>query len=159
MLCSYTYKICALKYKLRCTFDRGKYGGFPSKYHLTTDVESTSIQFWDTCETLGPLNRLQATSLPRTVEQPSCRRANVRDVRGSPRLNWCNRPQFMNAVIYDFGSTSCGILKANLAKDNSYPVINPNSAEIDLSRQNLTSVDVKFWRLKSIPALLELKYF
>ena len=30
---------------------------------------------------------------------------------------------------------------------------NPYSAGIDFSRQSLTSVDVKFWRLKSIPAL------
>ena len=30
---------------------------------------------------------------------------------------------------------------------------NPYSAGIDFSRQNLTSVDVRFWRLKSIPAL------
>ena len=30
------------------------------------------------------------------------------------------------------------------------------SADIDFSRQNLTSVDVRFWRLKSIPALKEL---
>ena len=29
--------------------------------------------------------------------------------------------------------------------------INPYSAGIALSRQNLTSVDVRFWRLKSIP--------
>ena len=32
-------------------------------------------------------------------------------------------------------------------------VINPYSAGIDFSRQNLTSVDIKFWWLKSIPAL------
>ena len=32
---------------------------------------------------------------------------------------------------------------------------NPYSAGIDLRRQNLTSVDVRFWRLKSIPALWE----
>ena len=31
--------------------------------------------------------------------------------------------------------------------------INPYSAGIDFSRQNLTSVDVRFWRLKSTPAL------
>ena len=29
----------------------------------------------------------------------------------------------------------------------------PYSAGIDLSRHTLTSVDVRFWRLKSIPAL------
>ena len=29
--------------------------------------------------------------------------------------------------------------------------INPYSAGIDFSRQNLTSVDVRFWRLKSLP--------
>ena len=31
--------------------------------------------------------------------------------------------------------------------------INPDSAGIDFSRQNLTSVDVRSWRLKSTPAL------
>ena len=31
--------------------------------------------------------------------------------------------------------------------------LNPYSAVIDFSRQNLTSVDVRFWRLKSITAL------
>ena len=31
--------------------------------------------------------------------------------------------------------------------------VNPYSAGIDFSRQNLTSVDVRFWPLKSIPAL------
>ena len=31
--------------------------------------------------------------------------------------------------------------------------VNPYSAGIDFSRQNLTSVDVRFWRLKSIHAL------
>ena len=30
---------------------------------------------------------------------------------------------------------------------------NPYSAGVDFSRLNLTSVDVIFWRLKSIPAL------
>ena len=33
--------------------------------------------------------------------------------------------------------------------------LNPYSAGIDFSRQNLTSVDDRFWRLKSIPALQE----
>ena len=32
-------------------------------------------------------------------------------------------------------------------------IFNPHSAGIDFSRQNLTSVDVRFWRLKSIPTL------
>ena len=32
-------------------------------------------------------------------------------------------------------------------------ITNPSSAGIDFSRQNLTSVDVRFWRLKSIPAM------
>ena len=32
---------------------------------------------------------------------------------------------------------------------------NSYSAGIDFSRQNLTSVDVRFWRLNSIPALEE----
>ena len=30
---------------------------------------------------------------------------------------------------------------------------NPSSAGIDFSRQNLASADVRFWRLKLIPAL------
>ena len=34
-----------------------------------------------------------------------------------------------------------------------YKDFNPYSAGLELSRQNLTSVDVRFWRLKSIPAL------
>ena len=42
----------------------------------------------------------------------------------------------------------------DLCKKNSADVrVNPYSAGIDLSRQNLTSVDVRFWRLKSIPPL------
>ena len=32
-------------------------------------------------------------------------------------------------------------------------ILNPYSAGIDFSRQSLTSVDVRLWRLKSIPAL------
>ena len=32
---------------------------------------------------------------------------------------------------------------------------NPYSAGIDFICQNLTSVDVRFWRLKSIPAMWE----
>ena len=36
---------------------------------------------------------------------------------------------------------------------HSFKWVNSYSAGIDFSRQNLTSVDVKFWRLKSIPAL------
>ena len=41
--------------------------------------------------------------------------------------------------------------KGNTAKTKGN--LNPYSAVIDFSRQNLTSVDAKFWRLKSIPAL------
>ena len=33
--------------------------------------------------------------------------------------------------------------------------LNPHSTGIDFSHQNLKSVDVRFWRLKSIPALWE----
>ena len=36
--------------------------------------------------------------------------------------------------------------------------LTPYSVGTDFSRQNLTSVDVRFWRLKSIPALYEYKY-
>ena len=34
-----------------------------------------------------------------------------------------------------------------------YKYFNSYSAGIDFSRQNLTSTDLRFWRLKSIPAL------
>ena len=34
-------------------------------------------------------------------------------------------------------------------------LVNPHSARTDFRRQNLTSIDVRFWRLKSIPALTE----
>ena len=37
-------------------------------------------------------------------------------------------------------------------------VYNSFSAGIDFRRQNLTSTDVRFWRLKSIPALKGLSY-
>ena len=37
--------------------------------------------------------------------------------------------------------------------------INPFSAGIDFRRQNLTSIEVRFWRLKSIPALKELQIY
>ena len=37
--------------------------------------------------------------------------------------------------------------------DHSQIWLNHNSAVIDFSRQYLTSADVRFWRLKSIPAL------
>ena len=40
-------------------------------------------------------------------------------------------------------------------KNLSSFLINLYSAVIDFSRQNLTSVDVRVWRLKSIPALQE----
>ena len=34
-----------------------------------------------------------------------------------------------------------------------------NNAGIDINCQNQTSVDVRFWRLKSIPHTVRLKYF
>ena len=37
-------------------------------------------------------------------------------------------------------------------------LINPFSAGTDFRRQNMTSIDVWFWRLKSTPALKEFKY-
>ena len=40
----------------------------------------------------------------------------------------------------------------------STSIINPFSAGINFRRQNLTSVDVRFWRLKSIPAPKEYTY-
>ena len=44
-----------------------------------------------------------------------------------------------------------GIVKVN---DNIKKQVdfNPSSAGTDFRRQNLTSVDVRFWRLKAIPA-------
>ena len=36
--------------------------------------------------------------------------------------------------------------------------VNPFSTGIDFRRQNLTSIDVRFWRLKSIIALKRMKY-
>ena len=45
------------------------------------------------------------------------------------------------------------LLKYILIENLERPTFNPYSAGIDFSRQNLTSVDVRFWRLKSIPAL------
>ena len=46
-------------------------------------------------------------------------------------------------------------VKVECAKLSGYPIIHNYSfsAGIDFSRQNLTSVDVRFWRLKSVPAL------
>ena len=38
-------------------------------------------------------------------------------------------------------------------------MINHFNARSDFRRQYLTSVDVRFWRLKSIPALEELKIY
>ena len=43
--------------------------------------------------------------------------------------------------------------KRVMSLDNNYD--NPYSAGIDFKRQNRTSADVRFWRLKSIPALKE----
>ena len=37
--------------------------------------------------------------------------------------------------------------------------LDPYSAGIDFRRQNLTSTDVRFWGLNSIPALWKLNYF
>ena len=44
-------------------------------------------------------------------------------------------------------------LKDDSCIENCVLTINPYRAGIDFSRQNLKSVDVRFWRLKSIPAL------
>ena len=41
---------------------------------------------------------------------------------------------------------------------NKKYIVNPFSEGIMLRRQTLTSFDVSYWRLKSIPALKELKY-
>ena len=40
-----------------------------------------------------------------------------------------------------------------LTSINALIKLNPYSAGINFSRQNLTSVDGRFWRLKSIPTL------
>ena len=39
------------------------------------------------------------------------------------------------------------------AADLQVSIFKPYSAGTDFRRQNLTSVDVRFWRLKSIPVL------
>ena len=61
------------------------------------------------------------------------------------RLKWLNRTYWER--------NAC--LKINICKSliSNQTDISPYSAGIDFSRQNLTSVDVRFWRLKSIPAL------
>ena len=41
----------------------------------------------------------------------------------------------------------------NIAAPKGLMDFNPYSVGIDFSRQSLTSVDVRFWRLKSIPTL------
>ena len=60
-------------------------------------------------------------------------------------------------------SISCylngGVEHSTLADIGVLVVSNPFSAGIDFRRQNLTSVDVRFWRLKSIPALKDQKLF
>ena len=42
--------------------------------------------------------------------------------------------------------------------ETALSVISSYSAGIDFRRQNLTSIDVRFRRLKTVPALKELKY-
>ena len=39
-----------------------------------------------------------------------------------------------------------------------HAILNPFSARTVLIRQNLTSIEVRFWRLKTVPALKVLKY-
>ena len=51
-----------------------------------------------------------------------------------------------NGFVYD-------IARDDLIMKNLLCNIDPYNAGIDFSRQNLTSVDVRFCRLKSIPAL------
>ena len=50
--------------------------------------------------------------------------------------------------MYGLSKKVNGYIERNIG-----PTPNPYSAVIDFSRQNLTSVDVRFWRLKSITAL------
>ena len=45
------------------------------------------------------------------------------------------------------------LLKVSETLDYFFWRFNPYNAWIDFSRQNLTSVDVRFWRRKSITAL------
>ena len=49
-------------------------------------------------------------------------------------------------------------MHGNIQKYFSAFRVDSYSAGIDFSRQNLTSTEVRFWRLKSIPAPGELKY-
>ena len=51
--------------------------------------------------------------------------------------------------MYDY-KNNCTVSQSETAK---FRDINPYSAGIDFSRQNLMSEDVRFWQLKSIPAL------
>ena len=51
----------------------------------------------------------------------------------------------IEATVNNYGDQRLSFSVNNLVK--------PYSAKIDFRRQNLTSVDVRFWRLKSIPAL------
>ena len=56
-------------------------------------------------------------------------------------------------LIHTQQTTTGNLSSAYAAHPTKRPKINPYSAGIDFGRQNLTSVDVRFWRLKSIPAL------
>ena len=56
--------------------------------------------------------------------------------------------------IYDSQVICCMPEKHNILEVNGIE-FNPNSAGVDFRRQHLASVDVRFWRLKSIPALKE----
>ena len=55
-------------------------------------------------------------------------------------------------MVYQDNKSAC----KNSQNPDDWP--NPYSAGIDFSRQNLTSVDVRFSRIKTVPALKELKY-
>ena len=55
--------------------------------------------------------------------------------------------------VYTYNMVSFVKSHENLLQYIMVCTINPYSTGIDFSRQNLTSVEVKFWRLKSIPAL------
>ena len=52
-------------------------------------------------------------------------------------------------VAIALAMSALNVLK--VVKNN--PAFHPCGAGIHFSRQNLTSADVRFWRLKSIPAL------
>ena len=64
-----------------------------------------------------------------------------------------------NAALEKLKNTNDDILRDILIRNHFYMYINPFSAGTVFIRQNLTSADVRFWRIKTVSALKELKKF